>query len=194
MAYPVALPWAISLRRAAGRRCGARAAGLGLTAREPDGMKFRGQDQTAGAGAQQRECRTSRVFVQASAWMLDPGQRHESASPRESPTRADGRGWLVPPPDGRQNPNRCYGGVGRRGNFLHRKIFARRSCADRTIAVAATGSGGGDGLNTHGHRSADPTGGIRSQTGVRVVGRRPRHLAQARSVARGPSVSATDSP
>ncbi len=56
--------------------------------------------------------------------------------PPESPTRADGRGWLVPPHDGRQNVNRCYGGVGPCGNFLHRKIFAGRSCADRQIAVA----------------------------------------------------------
>ncbi len=140
----------------------------------------------------QRRCRTSRVLFRRPAWMLDPGHR-ASGRPPKSPTRVDGRGWLVPPPDGEQNLNRCYGGVGRCGNFLHRKIFAGRSCADRKIAVAATGSRGGDGPNTHGHRSADPTGGIRSQTGVRVVGRRPRHLAQARTVVRGPSVSATDS-
>ncbi len=112
--------------------------------------------------------------------------------PPESPTRADGRGWLVPPPDGRQNVNRCYGGVGPCGNFLHRKIFAGDLVQIANRSRRSTRSRGGDGLNTHGHRSADPTGGIRSQTGVRVVGRRPRHLARARSVVREPSVSATD--
>jgi hypothetical protein len=93
--------------------------------------------------------------------MLDPGHR-ASGRPPESPTRADGRGWLVPPPDGRQNVNRCYGGVGRCGNFLHRKI----SSGDLVQFAKSQSprSRGGDGLNTHGHRPADPTGGIRSQT------------------------------
>ena len=106
----------------------------------------------------QRGCRPSRVFVQATAWMLDPGHRASGRPPGITDSRRR-PGLAGAAPDGRQNANSCYGGVGPCGNFLHRKISSGDLVQTAKIAVAASGSSGGDGLNTHGHRSADPTGG-----------------------------------